>query len=897
MKYDLLKDVLERICRDYGFDTSKEKSGWLQGGKCPRCSKKELYTKADNPWVLRCGRLNNCGAEVYVKEEYPDLFDAWSTRFERTAEVPNAAADAYLKLSRGFDLDLIKGIYSQDNYWDPVKKIGSATVRFPIANGGYWERIIDQPSRFGKKKAHFNKGVNYQGTAWMPPIPIPDDEIWFVEGIFDSISLMHHGVFAATPLSCNNYPHLFLTALLESCEANGKPRPKLVFAYDDGKAGKDFMKKHVDRAKADGWDASAAYIRFEGWTKRDWNDLHIAGRINEQTFEDARYRGELLTARSAADKAGIIFRKKAWQEFFFDFDHRLYWFEIDFRKLNEAKTAISEMAENKSKTDREIHDMAMEASRSVREIANCLPTALYYQKNDLTDEAWYYVRIDFPHDGPPIKAAFNGRQVRVAAEFSNRIIHVAPGALYTGSQRHLDLWLKKQMFGIKTVDSIDFIGYSKAHKAWVFDDIAVSDGRIYELNEEDYFDIGKLAVNSRNRSVNLAINPDLTEYDPSWSKLLWKCFGPKGIVALAYWLGSFFAEQIREPAVHESYPFLEVTGEPNAGKSTLIEFLWKLCGRTAYEGFDPAKSSAAGRSRNLVQVANLPIVLIESDRDKGESDKLKQKSFDWDEFKTAFNGRSVRSLGVKSAGNDTYEPPFRGALVISQNAKVVASDAFMQRIVHMWLEAKPVTEQSRAVFKALASFPVKQCSQFILLATRAESQVMKTLEDRYPVYVQSLDANPKIKQQRVIHNHAQLCALVEALRILVNFSDETFLTVIDEIIAMAIERQETINDDPPIVQEFWEVYDYIEGKSDDTPILNHSRNGGEIAVNLNDFVAKADAFRQQVPDMREVKKHLRHSRVRQFVAANHTVNSAITAKSTKCWIFKTEDVKRRTGDD
>lgn len=895
MNQDTHREVVTRLERDFGFDYNKVKSGWLQGGKCPSCGKKELYTRAEKPWVLRCGRLDNCGREVFVKEEYPEIFDNWSNRYEQTAEAPNAAADAYLKTARGFDLELIKGLYTQETYYDPGKKIASATVRFPIANGGYWERIIDQPGRFGKKKAHFNKGANYQGTAWAPPTPMPDDEIWFVEGIFDCLSLLPHGIWAATPLSCSNYPYLFLQGIAERCVQNDKKRPKLVFAYDDGKAGNDFMKKHVARAQAEGWEASAAFIRNEGRVKRDWNDLHLADRINDETIADARYRGALLTARSAADKAGIMFRKKAWQDFYFDFGNRLYWFEIDFKKLNEAKTAIREMAGNESKTDQEVHDMAMEASRSVREIANCLPTALYYQTNALTEESWYYLRIEFPHDGRPVKAPFKGRQVRVAAEFSNRLIEMAPGALYTGNQRHLDLWLKNQLFYIKTVDVIDFIGYSNEHKAWIFDDIAVSEGRIYELNEEDYFDIGKQAVNSRNKSVRLEINPDLAEYDASWSKPLWKCFGPKGIVALAYWLGSLFAEQIRESL--KSYPFLEVTGEPNAGKSTLIEFLWKLCGRTAYEGFDPAKSSAAGRSRNLVQVANLPIVLIESDRDKGESDKLKQRSFDWDEFKTAFNGRSVRSLGVKSSGNDTYEPPFRGALVISQNAKVVASEAFMQRIVHMWLRTTPVTSESSANFKALESFPVKHCSQFILLATKAEAEIMKTMAERHPVYCQSLYAHPKINNQRVVHNHAQLCALVEALRLIVPFSDEAFIAVINEITAMAIERQEAINDDPPIVQEFWEVFDYIESRHDDDPVLNHSRNEHEIAVNLNEFVAKADSFRQQIPDMREVKKHLRQSRHRQFVAANHTVNSAITGKSLKCWIFQRETGKHRPGDD
>lgn len=895
MRDDILNEVLARIEGDYKF--KKTKSGWMQGGTCPACGKKELFVKADNPWVLKCGRLNNCGHVVYVKEEYPDIFDDWSKRYAQTPVAPNAAADAYLKINRGFDIDRLKGLYTQEYYHDREKGIGSATVRFPIANGGFWERIIDQPHRFGKKKAHFNHGASYMGTCWEPPMPPSDDEIWFVEGIFDSISLMFAEVYAPTPLSCNNYPYLFLQGVAERCVQNDKKRPRLVFAYDDGRAGRDYMKRHVARAQSEGWEASAAYIRFKNGTKRDWNDLHLAGGIQAEAIEDARYRGALLTARSAADKAGIMFKKKAWQSFYFDYDNRLYWFDIDFKKLSEAKQAIAEMSEHAGKTPQQIHDMAMEQSRAVFEIANCLPTPLYYQANTLTDEAWYYVRIDFPHDGPSLKVAFNGRQMRVAGEFSNRLYHVAPGAMYNGNQRHLDLFLKSTTFGIKTVDSIDFIGYSKDHKAWIFDKLAVADGKLIELNEEDFFDIGKRAVNSRNKTVNLNINPDLNEYDGRWAKILWDCFGTKGIVALAYWLGSLFAEQIREPAFHESYPFLEVTGEPNAGKSTLIEFFWKLCGRTAYEGFDPAKSSAAGRSRNLVQVSNLPIVLIESDRDKGESDKLKQRSFDWDEFKTAFNGRSVRSLGVKSSGTDTYEPPFRGALVISQNAKVVASDAFMQRIVHIWLEAKPVTAQSRAHFKALTGFPVKACSGFIVKATKAEAEILKTVQERYTDYVEALDMNPLIRQQRVKHNHAQLMALVDALRLIVNFSDEAYAQVIQEIVSMAIERQETINDDPPIVSEFWEVFDYIESRNEDGPVLNHARNEGEIAVNLNEFVARADSLRQQVPDMRELKKHLRQSRNRRFVAANHTVNSAITNRSIKCWVFEREDIRRKAGDD
>lgn len=892
MNSDLYSEVIKRIEHEFEFKKTSA-NGWLQGGKCPTCSKKELFTNKEHPWVLKCGRLSKCGAEHHIRELYPELFDNWGNRYPKTPENPNAAADAYLRDARGFQIDRIAGLYSQESYWDPVKKVGSTTVRFPLGGTVYWERIIDQPTRFGSKKAHFNKGASYAGTAWTPPTAMPYDEIWIVEGIFDSIALLHHDIWAAAAMSCNNYPHLFLTAIIEQCEAAGRKRPKLVWALDGDKAGTSYAKRWVDRSRKEGWEASAAIIRQQGRVKRDWNDQHLADRLKPADLDDCRYRGRLLTARSAADKASIMYAHKSWSMFFFDFDNRLYWFEFDAVKYNAEVTRIKS-DENSQLSREQVIDMALENSRSVKEIANCLPTALYYQANALTDESWYYVRIQFPHDGKPVKNTFTGAQLTSGSEFRKRLLSMAPGALYTGSALHLDLWLQKQMFGIKTVETIDFIGYSKDHGAWVFDDLAVKDGKVVELNDEDFFDIGKLAIKTLNQSVNLSINADLVEYDPEWSRLLWQCFKEKGVVALAYWLGSLFAEQIRQ--LHESYPFIEIVGDPGAGKSTLIEFLWKLVGRTSYEGFDPQKATIAARARNFAQVSNLPIVLIESDRDSGEDKSIKQKGFDWDELKTAYNGRSVRSTGVKNGGNDTREPPFRAALVISQNAAVAASDAFMQRLMHVHFELQPHTETSRDTFQKLARYPVEQASGFILLATRAESAILKTVAERMPVYEQQLDANPNIKHFRIIKNHAQLMALVEALGHVVEMREETRERVLDEVVRMAEERQQAINSDSPAVQTFWEIYDFLEG--DGEPLLNHARDNNEIAINLNHFVQIAADRRQQIPDINELKKVLRTSRFRKFIdikpvnsaihaAYNARLNAGQPAKpsSVKCWVF------------
>lgn len=62
----------------------------------------------------------------------------------------------------------------------------------------------------------------------------------------------------------------------------------------------------------------------------------------------------------------------------------------------------------------------------------------------------------------------------------------------------------------------------------------------------------------------------------------------RGTVVLVWWLACLHAEQIRQ--LQKTLCFLELVGEGGSGKSTLIEFLWKLVGRIEYEGFDSPKA-------------------------------------------------------------------------------------------------------------------------------------------------------------------------------------------------------------------------------------------------------------------------------------------------------------------
>ncbi|WEJ70359.1 toprim domain-containing protein [Pseudomonas sp. PSE14] len=903
MDNDLRQDVLSKLQLQFGLKPMKG-TKYMRKGECPACLKKELFTLVDNPWFIRCGRESKCGESWHIKEIYPELFDDWSKRAPSSDKEPTASAKAYLSHARGFDLKLVEGWYTQEQYWDRDLGIGSATVRFALAKGGYWERLIDQPARFGKKKARFKPGESYKGVWWCPPCVdlLEVKDLWIVEGIFDAIALLHHGIAAVSAMSSNAFPE---ESLRDLARARGGKLPKLVWALDNEPGAHHYTRRWVKEARALGYNCEAAQIGQRGNRKTDWNDLHQrwmfiddAGQREDQIEKDlkaARHEGALLIAESAAEKALLMYDWGKRGEFHFRFGNRLYWFKLDIEKFNKAMQSLedSEDHDDQLLNQKQMRDKALQQAGGVVEIANCFPQALYFQRNEVTDESWYYFRVDRPDD-EPVKNTFTSAQVAAASEFKKRLLGVAAGAIYTGSGVQLDQIMKLQLTGLKTVATIDYLGYSREHACYVLGDVAVRGGVLEKANAEDYFEFQKLRLKTLQRSIKLQIGTDDNTYRAEWLDWLWTCFGAKGLVALAFWFGSLFAEQIR--AEYQSFPFLEATGEAGAGKSTLITFLWKLLGRADEEGQDPSKMTKAGLRRWLTQLSNMPMVLLEADRSDNSRAGGAAKAFDWDEFKPLFNGRSLGVTGQKTAGNETYEPPFRGTLVISQNATVLASEAIMTRIVKLHFMRPEITRDSQAAADNLNHLGVMDVSHFLLKAIRAEGQVLECFRERIKVHTATLRGLKQVRIERLILNHAMLMALVDGLRLVVPLTDTQHACAQQALLTMALERQSAVNADAQEVAEFWEVYEYLEN-TQDGPVLNHSKKPETIAINLNEFVKLAAEHRQKVADATTLRELLKESRRHKYldykavdsaVRAAQAVNNTMFAKpsTVKCWIFE-----------
>lgn len=878
------------------FAFKKRGSKYWQQGRCPQCDKFTLWCLADSPKVLKCDRQDSCGYDETVRNVLPDLFEDWSKRAPSTPEDPNATADAYLRSERGLNLEGLRGHFSQEWFQDRKRDIGSATVRFPLPGGSWWERIIDRPGRF-EKKANFKFGASYAGYCWVHPADSIEqlstiDEIWVQEGIFDAC--MSRQCFpagdpkakiplrtAVSAMSTNNYPEKFLADLAQECLLKSrKDRPRIVFAYDVGPAGVKACRDHVKRARKEGWDATAAQVRPDGeGNKLDWNDLglrHTSWRdepekapFSEQMLALYLFNGAVTIAETARAKAELIAEKTGLRSFELRHGNKIYW----------AKQVYDKEAQ--------YSDLQLE------EICNCDFRILYRERDEAADETNYFIRIDFPNAQPQAKARFTAACCSASGEFKKRLF--AFSGMWSGSQEQLDRLMRGQTRTLKTVEPVHATGYSAPHKAWVLGNVAVADGRVIPLNKENYFEIGRSAVKLRTTERLLgSIIYDADAFahslkggpdgEPSWVQDLWTAWGPRGLVTLAFWTASLFAQQIREK--HKSFGFLEITGPPGSGKSTLIEFLWRTCGREGYEGFDPSQGTATGAARNFAKVANLPIVLMESKRDQ---QKNNGRQFDYSELLSLYNGRSPRAIGIKNSGTETHEPPFLGSIILMQNERIDAIDAVLERLMSFPIDKAGWNDQTRAAAVRIETCPPEQCSGYIVHAARNAQVWLETFFRQFTRHEEAMPKRVKdLHNSRSIKCHSQLAAALDALKMILPIREEWIVETRKLIDWMALDRQQSSGADHPLVRRFWEQVEYLDSLEDDTaerPLNAHRKaDNGLIAINLPHFEERSRARGQAPIDMSQLHKLLPHSKAYRFVAKK-PVNCG-DGKTRHCWVFE-----------
>lgn len=880
---DLITEIKQKLIADYGFKPPKDGGKYLIQGKCPNCGQKKVYVNAEKPFYLVCNRRNECRYEANIKDVYPELFEDWSKRFPPTPLGPNETADNYLRIDRGLDIKSIKGAYSQEVFKDYASGQSSATVRFTLACGASWERIIDKTHRFDRK-ANF-KG-DYRGFWWhLPNCTIETlskaTEIWICEGIFDAVALNQAGKVAVSAMTSNNYPRAELQKIIKYLADNEiAARPTLVFAYDLGKAGENAIKSQIEYAKADGWNAIGALpTNFDGKFP-DWNDLYKSERLTSDDFEHYIWNGAVLCAKDHKEKAKLLLEKTDAQTFYFCFKHHTYWARVDQKQFEKLTgDGLTEKSARK-------HALA------ISEIATCEFKFLYFQRDHVIDETNYYLRVTNVL-GQEITATFSGSAISGAGDFKKRLLAVCAGAQFTGKTEQLERIVRDDTRFIKTITTIDFTGYSPDHKTYLLGDLAIRAGRITKANKDKYFDFGKDQLKLRAEKSPLAINyPDGIKTD--WIYDFYNAFREKGVVVLAYFIASLFAEQIR--AKHSSFLFLEINGIGGSGKSTLLQFLWKMMGRDGYEGINPNKGSFAGVARNMAKFSNLPVVLLEGDT---KNDMGHQKRFDFDILKDAYNGLAIYTRGVRNQGTETYEPPFRGAIVIEQNEMVQASDPTMERIANLRIDKEPWwSNETHTSAVKIETWDCNEISGFIAHFIKAEDTFLTTFFEAQPRFeTRFLNRDVRVNNQRIRKCHGQLHAAIDAAfggkNPLLSLKPDWIKAAHECVDRMAIDRDRLFMSDPPELADFWDQIEFLEGfvkggmlelaEQKDLPINLHREPETYFALNIPHYEAFCRVHNQNPKMMDTLRRQFRNSKSRKFI--DNKVLRCIDNKSRNCWIF------------
>jgi hypothetical protein len=232
----------------------------------------------------------------------------------------------------------------------------------------------------------------------------------------------------------------------------------------------------------------------------------------------------------------------------------------------------------------------------------------------------------------------------------------------------------------------------------------------------------------------------------------------------------------------------------------------------------------------------------------------------------------------------------------------------MERLIHIFYDKSHQTEAGRETALELGRLSAKDLSHFLIRAVTRADDVLEHMEKSLRHYEQVF-TGLGCKNRRIQKNHAQLAVMVDCLAFCTPIRADQQQAARDLIGQIALERERALSRNHPIVENFWEAFEYLDGATEEEgglPTLNHSRDPDLIAVNLNHFAQLAAEKRQQIPPLTELKRHLRNSRLPKFIDTR-CVNSAINATwnlrcenpaakraiSVKCWVFQTNGFRSR----
>lgn len=906
---DIANFVLDRILADKNLqfrDTSNPNH--IREGICPECQKRSLWLYSDNPWVMFCERMNNCGVVINTREYYKDICADFAKKFPSTIDDPKASARAFLQY-RGFDTEKMENWYSQGQI---RLKDGTTSdcLRFFVDGKCYWSRLLyhdDIRRNNGKKAKIVGK---YHGKGWQPPqqkIISCGDQVWITEGILKSCALHFIGKKTITGLSANNLP-------IKLIEPHKNKDVTWVIALDNDEAGQYYSNKYKHQLRQQGYKVIVALPE----SGKDWDDIFRSRyknsdgqwveRLTDQYLEKSLWRGAANTAFSADEKAFWLYIETPQMLTIFNHKGRIYRSIAD----NKTKESANQVVTLSSAELKKLYTTAEKIDGPLKEFKNHFNTTaisnfvidLIHIENHCHNEAFEYCFKVKYEDGDKTKTSnitLNAYELENRSTFRRALIEKLH-CHFDGSQKELELiesdWMKSASTKNK-VDVVRSIGYNKTIDAYIFPEFGYKKGEMVDKNNDGYLSFSdqhvKTSLNtSQDQSSNYLRGSDQFNHD--WFSDFYYVYNSEGLATLSFWAGSLFATQIRE--MHDSFTLYELSGKPQTGKTTLIRFLWRLLGIKNNEGIDPQKVTERGLIRLMSRSGNLPIVLLEGDRNEV---RKKATMFDYDVLKTAWNGGVINVTAVKNVSLDVDVTAFTGSIMISQNTPVDGSEALLSRFVHTELEYKESFERQDQAISRMASYDINELASFRNQMLKHEPEFLKSYQSHFKQAVQRLTAachkNSRKLTSRILKNHAQLLAIATTMQPLFKgaITDKHLEDLEAYLLRIAYGRELRISGDHPLVARFWEYYEALNTEYTKTikttyerTVINHLPDSGKIAINLVQFDKICGDQNLQRLDTDELRKLLPNCKSRKFIGRK-TVRSKLPehqGRLLKCWVFE-----------
>ena len=725
---------------------------WVSKLICPACGRPEAYCDSRFPREIYCNRRNNCGAVTPIADLIPNIIGDIEKDNPPTAEDPNRPATAYL-LYRGLNKSL-RGLDYE--YCPNVRNTGSGGVMFPVPlpNGTTAKngRIFSPPK--GEGKTH-NQGSPGRAIWIHPGITYDPDKVTYVtEGIIDALSLIEMGYQAVAVLSAGRDPEKVDLAV----------PGKIVYAYDNDPAGRKALRRSVERHhKIHGPGSCKAIMPTGG----DWNDFLLAhGPENapdvfEERLPEFTTEAQLALCKTAQECADTLHDKRKFTGLF-EFGGRLYYSQ---RKKSGKTVTIT-----------------------VYRVADFTTRTLHYQLDKTNpDKPVYHFNIEVRSAGGSVQVFTAIAQELSSTQNLRQLFLERARALWRGDRdASLDLIQRLVDKSAPVVRQLNMTGYDLQSRCYVYrthmidrrGELVLPDNNgFYRVSPREY--VRPCHHDTILPSVGVSAMPAID--------LLFKAWGDKARVSLAWFVASMFVNEIKPTLGF--FPFLSLCGDPQTGKTNLTRNL------NAFQCYDeegmPMRkvNTKKGEIRTIAQRAGGFIALLE-----GSSGSSFQ--FDIDAILTLFDhGNPLQLRAQKTNGLENEKIQFYGTLMFVQNVEPFRERKHKERVISLDFKTEELTPESRQACDELKKIPVNDKAAFFTEVMAHRQMIKSQWRSYYLAAVEDLKAAGV--SSRLQETHGLLLGMYNLLRSIFCFDHDllTYMTtVVQKKARQCEERPETAAD-------------------------------------------------------------------------------------------------------